>query len=84
MVIEVRLSQEENASSPIVVTLGGMVMDVRLEHPENAEPPIAVTLGGMVMDVRLLQSENKVSLFQCAHTNSQMDSLSLCEHFAVW
>lgn len=53
MVIEVRISQEENASSAIVVTLGGMVMEVKLEQPENAEPPIAVTLGGMVTKVRL-------------------------------
>ena len=32
MVIDVRLEQSENAWSPIVVTLGGMVIEVRLEH----------------------------------------------------
>ena len=47
--IEVRISQEENASSAIVVTLGGMVIEVRLEQPENVPGPIAVTLGGMVI-----------------------------------
>ena len=37
MVMDVRLSHQEKALSPMVVTLGGMVMDVRLLHPENAE-----------------------------------------------
>ena len=52
MAIEVRLSQCENAESPMAVTLGGMVIEVRLLQLKNASLPIVVTLGGMVMEVR--------------------------------
>ena len=66
MLIEVRLLQEENAKSLIVLTLGGMVMDVRQEQPENAEPLIVLTLGGMVMDVRQEQPEYLLLVdYQC-------------------
>ena len=41
--IEVRDEQEENAPSPISVTLLGIEMDVRDSHQENAEFPIEVT-----------------------------------------
>ena len=35
MAIEVRLSQCENAESPMAVTLGGMVIEVRLLQLKN-------------------------------------------------
>ena len=35
MATEARLSQEKNASLPIVVTLGGMVIEVRFEQLSN-------------------------------------------------
>ena len=53
--IDVRDEQEENASSPIEVTLLGIVIEVRDEHQENAHSPIEVTLLGIVIDVRALQ-----------------------------
>ena len=51
IVIDV-IERQENASSPIVVTLFGMVMDVKEEQEENALSPIVVTLFGIVMDVK--------------------------------
>ena len=48
----VRPEQPEKASSPIDVTLLGIVIDVRPEQPEKAELPIDVTLLGIVIDVR--------------------------------
>ena len=50
-----RLVQYLNASSPILVTLSGIVMLVRLSQPKNASLPILVTLSGIVMLVRLEQ-----------------------------
>lgn len=47
-----------NASSPILVTLLGMLMEVRFEHPENAVQLIFVTLLGMIIEVRFLHPEN--------------------------
>ena len=40
--MDVNLEQEENAHSPIVVTLFGIVMDVKERHPLNAYFPIVV------------------------------------------
>ena len=57
MLIEVR-PQHENANSPMLVTLLGMLMEVRLEQPENASTPMLFTLLGMLIEVRLEQSLN--------------------------
>jgi hypothetical protein len=46
---------ESNASSPMLVTLSGMVTEVRLEQPENAKLSMLVILSGMVIEVRLVQ-----------------------------
>ena len=54
----VRLVHSQNATSPMLVTLLGMVMLVRLVQPENAQSPMLVTLLGMVMLVRLVQTLN--------------------------
>jgi hypothetical protein len=53
MAIVVKLSQVENAVTPIVVTLFGMVIDCNLRHPSKAESPIFVTLFGSVISVKL-------------------------------
>ena len=50
-VTDVSPEQVLNASSPIVVTLDGIVIDVRAEQPENADSPILVTPTGIVIDV---------------------------------
>ena len=47
----VSLEQPENALTPMLVTLSGIVIDVSLEQPENAEVPMLVTLSGIVIDV---------------------------------
>jgi hypothetical protein len=57
MVTEVREVQEENASSPIDVTLLGMVMEV-MEQPANALSPMEVTLLGMVTEAMEEQPKN--------------------------
>lgn len=49
-----RLPQLENAASPMLVTLFGIVMLVRLAQPKNAYSPMLVTLLGMVILVRLV------------------------------
>lgn len=46
MVIETRLVQPENVSSPNFVTVLGIVIEVRPMQLENAELPMAVTDGG--------------------------------------
>ena len=48
MVTLVRLSQPENALSPMAVTDDGMVTLVRLVQSENAQPSMVVTVEGMV------------------------------------
>ena len=53
--------QPENAQSPIVVTLSGIVTLVRLSQPLNAEFPIVVTLSGIVTLARLSQRLNAYS-----------------------
>ena len=53
----VRAEQSQNASSPILVTLSGMVILVR-KQSSNAEFPILVTLSGMVILVRPEQPAN--------------------------
>lgn len=45
--------QSSKASSPMLVTLLGMVILVREEQPLNADCPIFVTLLGISIDVRL-------------------------------
>ena len=45
----------ENASSPIDVTLFGIVIEVKPLQSENAEEPIDVTLLGIVIEVNPLQ-----------------------------
>ena len=61
-----KLLHQENALSPIEVTLEGMVMPVRLVQPENAHSPIKVTLAGMVMlcEVSFSLSKFSILLFQ--------------------
>ena len=54
----VRLEQPENAQTPILVTVFGIVILARLEQFPNAERSILVTLFGIVMLVRLEQPEN--------------------------
>ena len=44
--------QPEKASSPIVVTLLGIVIEVREEQSEKTLSPIVVTLLGIVIEVR--------------------------------
>jgi hypothetical protein len=57
MFTEVNEEQSPNASSPMLVTLLGIVMDVRDEHPEKARSPILVILFGIVTAITLgLQS----------------------------
>ena len=50
--------QPENAESPMLATLFGIVTLVSPLQPENAEDPMPVTLSGIVTHVRLLQPEN--------------------------
>ena len=45
----------ENASSPMLVTLFGMVMLIKPVQSENALAPMLLTLLGIVMSVKLLQ-----------------------------
>ena len=47
------LLHQENALSPMLVTLSGIVMLVKLSQSENALSPMLVTLSGMVMLVKL-------------------------------
>src|SRR5262249_5711873 len=51
----VRLRQELNASSPMLVTLSGIATLARPCHGKNAASPMLVTLLGMVTLVRLMQ-----------------------------
>ncbi len=51
----VRLEQEENAKSPMLLTLLPIVMFVRLVQSRNASSPMLVKLPGMLMLVRLQQ-----------------------------
>ena len=50
-----RSQHQPNASSPIEVTLSGIVMLVSPLQPLNAESPIEVMLSGIVMLVSPLQ-----------------------------
>ena len=61
IVIEVRLSQNQNADFPMLFTLLGMVIEVRLLHLINALSPMLVTLLGIVMEVRLERIANAPS-----------------------
>ena len=54
-IIDFNLPHHENAHSPMLVTLEGIVIEVRLLQPEKAETPMLVTPSGMVIEVRLLQ-----------------------------
>ena len=51
MVIEVKPLQPLNATSPISVTVSGMVTEVKPVQPLNAASPITVTLSGIVIEV---------------------------------
>ena len=53
-----KLSQLENASPPIDVTLSGIVMLTKLLLRQNAHSPIEVTLLGIVMPTKLSQYAN--------------------------
>ena len=44
-----KLPQDENAPSPIFITLFGNVIFVKVLHSANANPPISVTLSGSVI-----------------------------------
>lgn len=48
MVTDDKLSQLENAKSPMLVTLFGMVIEVKLQQQEKAPSPMLTTLFGMV------------------------------------
>ena len=61
MIILVKLLQRENAESPMIVTLSGIVMLVKLLQSSNARNPIVVTLFGIVMLVKSLQNLNAES-----------------------
>ena len=50
--------QLENAKSPMLVTLLGIVTEVKPVHPENAAPPMLVTLLGILTEVKPLQLAN--------------------------
>ena len=62
MVTLVKLLHPENAPSPILVTLSGIVMFVRLVQLENAQPPILVTPSSMVTLVTFSQPLNSIIL----------------------
>ena len=49
------LNTKRKASSPMLVTLLGIVIDVRQVQPSKALSPILVTLSGMLMEVNPLQ-----------------------------
>ena len=53
-----KLPQDENAPSPIFITLFGNVIFVKVLHSANANPPISVTLSGSVILVKPLQHLN--------------------------
>ena len=53
--IEVKLEQSRKASSPIEVTLSGMVIEVKPEQPSKAQLSIEVTPSGMVIEVKPVQ-----------------------------
>ena len=57
----VRLLQLRKASSPMLVTLSGIVMVVSALQYQKANNPILVTLSGIVMLVRLLQPKKALS-----------------------
>ena len=52
------LEQDENAESPMLVTLLGIVTLVNELQPENANGPMLVTLLGIVTHVNELQIQN--------------------------
>ena len=56
--IVVKEEHQENAPTPIIVTLSGMAMEVKEEQPSNALSPIIVTLFGMMIDVKEEHSQN--------------------------
>ena len=45
----------ENASSPMFVTLSGIVIEVKLAQPEYAYQPMFVTPSGIVIEVKPVQ-----------------------------
>jgi hypothetical protein len=57
----VRALQPENASSPMEVTLEGILMLVSAEQDSNAYSPMEVTLEGMLTLVSALQFKNAPS-----------------------
>ena len=61
MFTSVSPEQRENAESPMLVILSGIVIDVSPEQPENAQSPMLVTPSGIVIDVSPEQLENAPS-----------------------
>ena len=59
-VIDLRFLQL-NASSPMLVTLLGIVMDANDSHPQKALSPMLVTLFGIVIDVKDEQFKKALS-----------------------
>ena len=57
-VMLVRMLQDQNALSPMLVTLLGISMLVKLLHIENAEEPMLITPLDISMLVKLLHIEN--------------------------
>ena len=71
MVIEVKLSQPENALSPMLLMLLGMVIEVKLEQLKNALSSILFTLLGIITEVKLWQHWKApaailVTLYECS------------------
>ena len=56
--MSVREEHQENASSPMLVTLSGIVTLVREKQFSKASSPMLVTLSGIVMSVREEHQEN--------------------------
>jgi hypothetical protein len=61
MVKLVRLMQESNAESPMLVTPSEIFTLARPEHPLNADTPMLATLPGIFTLLRFKQSENAAS-----------------------
>ena len=61
IVIEVNLSQPENAPLPMLVTLLGIVIEVKPLQPLNALLPMLVTLFGIITEVNFEHKENALS-----------------------
>lgn len=60
-IIDIRRKQPENAESPILVTLLGMVTEVK-EQPKKAKYPMFFTLSGMLTEVKFKHYQNLLNV----------------------